>query len=375
MLSRSVLTTCVALIASTRNAHAADDGRRISDPCRLHDPQTGSYDLRALQRKGRDYNVTNPASGETYALNFCGPVLKETWAVRDSAKIGAYTEGPKSGISLGNFDTTPVMRNGHLTLTYPGGSSCPNSNAKRTSVIYLQCDSSWSKQEPELISVVEDCFYVFSFKTPHACPTSFATGIFSSIIVFSLFIVTACFVSFGSAVTYNRYVLHQRGSSSIPSIEKVRDVVDAVKDFGIMTGIVSSLPFVPSKSNNQHELTRLSLTTLQWILDQGERVVSWAQTSRSSSSSWGRGGSTDYTRGAWSRTARDGFFAGGLEGGGSLLADDSDEEDDDDQDQSPRTQSTTTAKIEVDDKKPLPGKPPGEVAETEQLFKVNDDDD
>ncbi|SCZ93587.1 BZ3500_MvSof-1268-A1-R1_Chr6-3g08756 [Microbotryum saponariae] len=370
MLPRSILLTCVALLASSRSAHAADEGRRrISEPCRLHDPHTGSYDLRALQRKGehtytfdlarsapqadvsppcatgRDYNVTNPVSGETYALNFCGPVIKEMWAVRDAEKVGAYTEGPKSGISLGNFETTPVMMNGHLTLTYPGGSFCPNSNAKRTSVIYLQCDSSWSTQEPELISVAEDCFYVFSFKTPHACPTSFAAGIFSSIVVFFLFILTACIVSFGSALTYNRYVLHQRGSSAIPSIEKVRDALDALKDFGIMAGI--------------------------WLLDQGEKIVSLVRNSRSNSSPWGRRGLTDYTQGAWSRTARDGFSAGGLEGGGSLLADDSDEEDDEDQEQPPRRES----RIEVDDKKPLPGKPTEEVEETEQLFKVTDDEE
>ncbi|KDE04934.1 hypothetical protein MVLG_04690 [Microbotryum lychnidis-dioicae p1A1 Lamole] len=346
MLPRSILLTCVALLASSRSAHAADEGgRRISDPCRLHDPHTGSYDLRALQRKGRDYNVTNPVSGETYALNFCGPVIKEMWAVRDAEKVGAYTEGPKSGISLGNFETTPVMMNGHLTLTYPGGSFCPNSNAKRTSVIYLQCDSSWSTQEPELISVVEDCFYVFSFKTPHACPTSFAAGIFSSIVIFFLFILTACIVSFGSALTYNRYVLHQRGSSAIPSIEKVRDALDALKDFGIMAGI--------------------------WLLDQGENIVSLVRNSRSNSPPWGRGGLTDYTQGAWSRSARDGFSAGGLEGGGSLLAGDSDEEDDEDQNQPPRRES----RIEVDDKKPLPGKPTEEVEETEQLFKVTDDDE
>lgn len=54
-------------------------------------------------------------------------------------------------------------------------------------------------------------------------------------------------VSLASAVAYNRYVLHQRGTDQLPSITRVRDALTFAKDLFIISGIVRWSPcLIPS---------------------------------------------------------------------------------------------------------------------------------
>lgn len=111
--------------------------------------------------------------------------------------VGAYMEAPNGGISLGNFDNTPDLQRGVLSFKYEGGSACPNSSAKKASVIQLQCDSSWfSSNKLELVNVVDQCTYVFTMKTSAACALGWYSSIFSWI--WSLIVWTFWIVALGS---------------------------------------------------------------------------------------------------------------------------------------------------------------------------------
>jgi hypothetical protein len=48
-------------------------------------------------------------------------------------------------------------------MTYKNGATCPNSNAKRSSLIYLECDKTWigSSNKVTLIDSIDDCSYLY----------------------------------------------------------------------------------------------------------------------------------------------------------------------------------------------------------------------
>lgn len=63
---------------------------------------------------------------------------------------------------LSEYSHTPAYHNGQLSMTYKNGATCPNSNAKRSSLIYLQCDKTWSggSNKVTLIDSIDDCSYL-----------------------------------------------------------------------------------------------------------------------------------------------------------------------------------------------------------------------
>lgn len=48
-------------------------------------------------------------------------------------------------------------------MMYKNGATCPNSNAKRSSLIYLECDKTWigSSNKVTLIDSIDDCSYLY----------------------------------------------------------------------------------------------------------------------------------------------------------------------------------------------------------------------
>ncbi|KAM0751759.1 mannose 6-phosphate receptor domain-containing protein [Meredithblackwellia eburnea MCA 4105] len=266
-----------------------------SDECKLSD-KTGRYNLSPL-RKATDYKVKNPINGEVYAVNFCGPIVTSTWAVDRADQIGAYYESGHGGVSLGKFNVTPSNANGHLALSYKDGSSCQGSGGKRSAVFLLKCDTSWSTYEPTFVTSVDECAYVFEFKTPHACPASFVGSIWTAIGVFLVFVATAILVSVVSTVVYNRLVLNRRGMDQFPSAEKLREWADIVKDLIVISGI--------------------------WFLDTVQNAFTKLHSIRGSASY--QRPAVDYSRGAWSRSAADNFSTGGVANGGHPQAPTSDE--------------------------------------------------
>lgn len=53
-------------------------------------------------------------------------------------------------------------------MTYKNGATCPNSNAKRSSLIYLECDNTWigSSNKVTLIDSIDDCNYLSVYEPP-----------------------------------------------------------------------------------------------------------------------------------------------------------------------------------------------------------------
>lgn len=78
--------------------------------------------------------------------------------------MGIYYEPTlgNGGVSLGRFNSTPALSNGALTLTYSGGSACPESfTTRRSSIIHFQCDPSASKEAmPIFVGSLADCAYL-----------------------------------------------------------------------------------------------------------------------------------------------------------------------------------------------------------------------
>ncbi|KAM0788573.1 hypothetical protein ACM66B_001697 [Microbotryomycetes sp. NB124-2] len=237
----------------------------MAGDCKVSSSGHGKFDLTGL--RGKDYKVKGP-QGQDISVSFCGPVSTTVWAVDHPETVGAYYEGTHGGVSLGQVSTEPtVSSDGILSLKYLEGSRCPNSNARRASVIQLQCDqSSWSAGttvgQLKLVNNVDDCTYFFTIETPHACAVSLTASVLGSLSVFIMFVLIAALVSFGSTIAYNRLVLGKRGSEQIPSLNKVR------QNFGSVQAVLTVIGIA-------------LLDVGQMVSDQ---IRSWTSSARSSSS-------------------------------------------------------------------------------------------
>ncbi|KAK4053520.1 hypothetical protein OIV83_001688 [Microbotryomycetes sp. JL201] len=197
----------------------------------------GTFDLTALA--GRDYHVKG-LQDQDIVLSFCGPVSTSVWAVDHPETVGAYYESSHGGVSLGQVSSEPTMsKDGILSLKYLEGSRCPNSNARRASVIQLQCDQSWSNGAGrlKLVNAIDECAYFFTIESPHACPVSLTASVLGSLSVFVTFVLVALLVSFGSTIAYNRLVLGRRGADQLPTFNKVRDNLGSVQAVATVIGI------------------------------------------------------------------------------------------------------------------------------------------
>ncbi|GAA6010189.1 hypothetical protein JCM11491_005383 [Sporobolomyces phaffii] len=325
-LSTVALSTLVASLASAS--------------CVIQGPSIGKFDINGL-RQATDYQGINNPDGGDVTLNFCGAVTSDPVAAGQGA--GAYIQDSRGPISLGKYSTIPQYHNEQLSVTYKDGAACPKSNARRSSLIYLQCDKSWSTSQVSLIDSIDDCVYVFTMKTPHACSQR-GGGFFSAIWSITVFLFWILLAVAAGVFVYTRFVARKASASTGFGPgggggrvgEQVGEAVGFVKDMVIIVGV--------------------------WALDTVQTLVSKVQNRRRESGSGaynpyapatpggGGGGarsasaSADYSSSAWRATTRTGppeppakderprereeETMPGLAGGGSLLDDDDDEDDD-----------------------------------------------
>ncbi|BGP14667.1 hypothetical protein JCM10213_001623 [Rhodosporidiobolus nylandii] len=300
-----------------------------STPCKIQG-SFGKFDLNNLRNQKQDYVATNPDGG-AISLNFCGPVSEQASPAESAQGYGAYIEDSRGGISLGEYSSTPQYHNGQLSLTYKQGASCPNSNARRSSLIYLQCDNSWtSDNKVSLIDSIDDCTYVFTIKTPYACAIS-SGGFFSFIWACLVFVFWLAVVIGGGYVVYNRFFRQNSGytlGGGQSSGNAVGEAVSWVKDMAIIAGI--------------------------WVLDTAQNLFSMVKRRREANAAGTydyqpasynnyqpapapRGSRPDYSSEAWratppappskSPTLHQEPTNPALAGGGSLLEDDEDDEE------------------------------------------------
>ncbi|GAA5951063.1 hypothetical protein JCM8115_005045 [Rhodotorula mucilaginosa] len=233
--SSPLVVAAVTALASASVALAAS-----STPCVIQGSSIGKFDLRELRNKKHDYVASNPDGG-AISLNFCGPVSDQASPVEAAQGYGAYIEDTRGGISLGEYSHTPSYHNGQLSMTYKNGATCPNSNAKRSSLIYLECDKTWigSSNKVTLIDSIDDCSYFFVMKTPYACPVS-GGGFFGAIwsIIVSLFWI-AVLVG-GGIFAYRRFFVKRGGQTlggSGSDGNGLAGVVGTLKDGVVVAGI------------------------------------------------------------------------------------------------------------------------------------------
>ncbi|GAA5855400.1 hypothetical protein JCM8547_007811 [Rhodosporidiobolus lusitaniae] len=229
---RSTLSLTLALTSLS--------GVLAADKCVLHGSSFGKFDINGLRKPKQDYISSNPDGG-TISLNFCGPVSDNASPAESAQGYGAFIEDSRGGISLGDYSTTPQYHNGLLSLTYKNGHACPNSNARRSSLIYLQCDNSWtSDNKVTLIDSVDDCTYFFTMKTPYACPTS-GGGFFSAIWGLMVFAFWTAVVVGGAFFVYQRFFGNKNSGYTLggghSSGNAVGDAVSWVKDIVIIGGV------------------------------------------------------------------------------------------------------------------------------------------
>ncbi|KAK4050910.1 hypothetical protein OIO90_004886 [Microbotryomycetes sp. JL221] len=219
------------LLAASLIVRAAD----TTNKCKVTSSVHGHFDLTSL--RGQDFHVKG-LQGQDIAVSFCGPVKTNVWAVDNPQTVGAYYEGSHGGVSLGSISDEPSLSSdGIISFKYVEGSRCPNSNARRASVIQMQCDDSWSNGKLKLVNSIDDCAYFFTMSTPHACAVSLTASVLGSLSVFVTFVLIAIAVSVVSTIAYNRLVLGKTGQDQLPSLTNIRNHFGSVKPVLTVIGI------------------------------------------------------------------------------------------------------------------------------------------
>ncbi|PIL31530.1 hypothetical protein GSI_06232 [Ganoderma sinense ZZ0214-1] len=211
--------------------------------CTTHD-SGNYYDLSRLSAS-KDYEFTTP-SGHKYVLNVCKHISKEVWNphVDKPEDVAGYTERAHGGFSLGDVNTTVLVREGNPVILMTDGSPCPNAgNQTASTAIRFICDSSAGTGNPNMIATLPPdeenaCSFFVEWRTEMACPTS-EGSVFGTIVSVLAIIVAVLFALYVVGGTlYNRYVLELQGMDQIPKLsffsfydamEYVRDCVDRVK--------------------------------------------------------------------------------------------------------------------------------------------------
>lgn len=137
-------------------------------------------------------------------------------------------------------------------MTYKNGAECPNSSARRSSLIYLQCDNSWtSDNKVTLIDSLDECVYFFTIKTPYACPAS--GGFFSAVWGVFVFLFWLSVVVGGAIFVYSRF-LGNRGGRTLGDSGSggLGNAVSFAKDMLVVGGIVRRGPLFSSLAGPTH---------------------------------------------------------------------------------------------------------------------------
>jgi len=135
--------------------------------CVVTDPFTGmSLDMSPLKARG-PYTITD---GEyKYSLGVCGAAV----ACGDDSTAGACQTKPLDSsfvpTNLGVATSELHFEDSQLTLKYTGGKACHGQSFKRTTIILFICDKRAGYGVPEFDEELDNCAYVFRWRTELAC--------------------------------------------------------------------------------------------------------------------------------------------------------------------------------------------------------------
>ncbi|KAI0323031.1 hypothetical protein OF83DRAFT_1167059 [Amylostereum chailletii] len=180
-----------------------------------------------VQGLSTDYEFKSPG-GHDFFINVCKPVVYETWHVEvdHPETIAGITRKERGDFSIGEVNTTLLIRDKHPLLILTEGSMCPHSEHIRamTAVRFI-CDTSvFGSGSPQLVAQLppedsEACAFFLEWRTHYACPSGKATGFWAGLfIVLSIFALVALTLYIVGGTLYNRYVLQKQGFDQLPRI-------------------------------------------------------------------------------------------------------------------------------------------------------------
>ncbi|KAI0050592.1 mannose 6-phosphate receptor domain-containing protein, partial [Auriscalpium vulgare] len=209
-------------------------------PCTAHDGNR-FYDLNPLSGS-KDYTFKSP-DGQEFALNVCKPAHYDTWniGVEHPENVAGVTRKARGDFSIGELNTTVVIRDKHPLIVLTEGSMCPHAEHIRAmTAIRFICDTSvFGSGAPQLVAQLppddaEACAFFLEWRTHYACPSGKAAGFWGGFIaVLSIIAMIFLMVYVVGGTLYNRYVLGLRGFDQLPriSIFSFTDTLDYLSGF------------------------------------------------------------------------------------------------------------------------------------------------
>ncbi|KAI0059426.1 mannose 6-phosphate receptor domain-containing protein [Artomyces pyxidatus] len=226
-------------------------------PCTAHDGDR-FYDLTPLQ-SSQDYKFASP-DGQEFVINVCKSVSYDTWnvGVEHPENIAGVTRKERGDFSIGEVNTTLLIRDKHPLLVLTEGSICPHAERMHamTAVRFI-CDTSvFGSGSPRLVAQLPPddasaCAFFLEWRTHYACPSGEATGFWGGLVVaLSIIAIIGLMLYVVGGTLYNRYVLQLRGFDQLPriSIFSFTDTLDYLQGFCDR--------FSGSRAHSRHDTSR-----------------------------------------------------------------------------------------------------------------------
>lgn len=154
--------------------------------------------------------------------------MHETWNpdVAHPENIAAFTRRGHGDFSLGEVNTTLLVRDRHPLLILTGGSPCTGAdNLRASTAVRFICDTSvFGSGKPRLVAQLPPndesaCAFFIEWRTHLACPTGEPSGFWGGLIIgMSMIALVLVMLYLVGGTLYRRYVLQLRGFDQIPRV-------------------------------------------------------------------------------------------------------------------------------------------------------------
>ncbi|RKF76741.1 putative mannose 6-phosphate receptor-like protein [Golovinomyces cichoracearum] len=245
---------------------------KMAKPCTISSATGAFYDLTELRIslpktlkkplkhnrvddwKARGYDYHNNQAN--FTLNICGPIAQKQAnfvGVEEHLwqNVSAFYELGSERFSIGQENTTLLLRGRRLVLEYRNGSPCREqaTNLKdgndlqirrKSSLISFHCDKDpLAAPSSALVTYVgsldDECSYHFEVLSKVACVTSEpAKQLVGPGAVFALICIIAVLVYFIGGIFYQRNVAHARGWRQLPNYSIWAGIGSSIKDIFII---------------------------------------------------------------------------------------------------------------------------------------------
>ncbi len=103
-----------------------------------------------------------------YYLNVCGNLA--SYSCGNNTNAAACQQFPAKNVTLGYPNSSLVLTDGQVTLSYLGGDACYRNGPNRSVIITFICDPTVSgKGGPTFVSQTSNCTFLFNWHTDLVC--------------------------------------------------------------------------------------------------------------------------------------------------------------------------------------------------------------